>query len=234
MRVCHLWLADLLLKFMMRRTFRIVSLLVFLGGILASGCKTADTQAKQPGLQSPLNIATPETKSTGNKHLKTPMLYLQDPLEFDNEGMSKITIFYEDGSFGIMRLKINKKDKEKIELSGIFDDIVAYGKWKNENGQLDMEWQKCRCLDCGAKHSNDLRQPDLINTLPLTQNWSIEKGNFAEPGNIIKSQYKKFRPTDKNEFVFANYDGILDEPQKVRDYNSDQFCTAWDLVNFDL
>jgi hypothetical protein len=218
---------------MKRRTFTIVGLLVVLGGILATSCRTVDTQAGQPGFQATPNITTPETKSKPGENLKTHSIYVQDPLSFDNEGMSKIAIFYEDGSFGIMRLKINNKDKH-LELSGMFDDIVAYGKWKNENGQLVLEWQKCRCLDCGAKHSNDLRQPDLVNTLPLTQKWNIEKGNFAEPGSVIKSQYKKFRPIDKNEFVFANYNEMLDEPQKVKDYNSDQFCTAWDLVNFGL
>ncbi len=156
---------------------------------------------------------------------KVKWIYLLEPPDngdYLTPGWSLIYIFYEDGEFGTMDVGLQKRENRKTELIAYFDEVVEFGNWKEENGQIKVTVKNCRCDHCHEDH-DELTKKQMKNPVPFTQIWRIGKDAILVKAN------KKYRLIKDGEYSFINYDKMVAEPFIVKDYSGDSRCVAFDL-----
>ncbi len=72
----------------------------------------------------------------------------------------------------------------------------------------------------------------MKNPVAFTETWKIEGGNLGEPENTLVKSKKKYHSINDKEYKFMNYEAMIAEPLKVKNYNSDRKCIAFDLDEY--
>jgi hypothetical protein len=211
-----------------------------LSGLFLVACQSAALQTKvetiQPTPKPSKSVQETQIKTGYNQVEGIPKvkwLYIAEPLKFisaSNYGSTKIAVFYENGEWCKMWAGTLLIDQEE-SVFGFFDEVVEYGKWKEEGGRIKITVQKCRCLHCDEDHG-ELTREDSKNPLPLEEVWEIEKGKSGEVGSVLKNSKTNFRFLPANEFVLKNYDEMISEPIKVKNADSEGRCMQYDLKDF--
>ncbi len=207
--------------------------IIFIAGLFLAACTPAHLET------------TPEIVSANMMSYSTPLptppsfdlsqiqwIYVGKPLDMKSGqsfGSSKLSVFYKNGDFGRMYVGLDEgKAVDKLELRAYFDEVVQYGKWQERNDEIVITIQKCRCDHCLEDRPSD---NSAKNPLPQTEKW--KKENATNDGSVLTKSGKKMRLVLPNDFVFMNYDEMVAEPFKIKDYKEDRFCTALDLRNFE-